>query len=115
MTLINKLTLNTGIQLGGKLISLVFGLGVVALMTRALGQEGFGQYTTIIAFLQLAGIMVDLGLTVTCGKTIAQGVYSESKLLGNILSFRTITAVIVFSLAPVVAWFFPYPLIIKIG
>ncbi|MFA4937566.1 MAG: polysaccharide biosynthesis C-terminal domain-containing protein, partial [Patescibacteria group bacterium] len=41
--------------------------------------------------------------------------YNESKLLGNIFSFRTITAIIVFSLAPVVAWFFPYPLIIKIG
>ncbi len=115
MSLFRKLTLNIGIQVGGKLISLVFGLGVVALMTRTLGQEGFGQYTTIIAFLQLAGIMVDLGLTVTCGKTIAQSVYTESKLLGNILSFRTITAVIAFSLAPVVALFFPYPLIIKIG
>ncbi|MFH1112264.1 MAG: flippase [Patescibacteria group bacterium] len=115
MTLIRKLALNTGIQLGGKLVSLVFGLGVVALMTRALGQEGFGQYTTIIAFLQLSGIMVDLGLTVTTGKTIAQNIYSEGKLLGNILSFRTITSLVAFSLAPVVALMFPYPPIIKIG
>ncbi|MFH1866937.1 MAG: flippase [Patescibacteria group bacterium] len=115
MTLLRKLTFNTIIQLAGKLLSVVLGLGVVALMTRALGQEGFGQYTIIVAFLQLAGIMVDLGLTVTTGKTIAQGIYSENKLLSNILSFRTLTSLIAFSLAPVVALAFPYPLIIKIG
>lgn len=109
------LTWNTLVQLLGKLVSVVLGLGVVALMTRALGAEGFGQYTTIVAFLQLAGILVDLGLTVTTGKTIAQGVYTEQKLLSNVFSFRTLTALVAFSLAPVAALAFPYPAIIKIG
>ena len=115
VTTARKLTSNTIIQLGGKLVSVVLGLAVVALMTRALGAEGFGQYTTIVAFLQLAGILVDLGLTVTTGKTIAQGVYTEHKLLSNVFSFRTLTALVAFSLAPVAALAFPYPGIIKIG
>lgn len=115
MTNTRTLTWNTIVQLLGKLVSVVLGLGVVALMTRALGAEGFGQYTTIVAFLQLAGILVDLGLTVTTGKTIAAGLYSEQKLLSNVFSFRTLTALVAFSLAPLAALAFPYPAIIKIG
>lgn len=110
-----KIASNSVVQLLGKLLSVILGLGVVALMTRALGVEGFGQYTTIVAFLQLAGILVDLGLTVTTGKTIAQGIYTEHKLLSNVFSFRTLTAFAAFSLAPVAALAFPYPTIIKVG
>ncbi len=115
MSLGAKLTLNTLIQLVGKFLSVLLGLVVVAIMTRALGTEGFGQYTTIIAFLQLAGILVDLGLTVTAGKLIGQTESNEQKFLSNLFSFRVLTSLVVFSLAPLVAWFFPYPLIVKSG
>jgi O-antigen/teichoic acid export membrane protein len=39
----------------------------------------------------------------------------ESKTLGNILGLRLTSALVFMSLAPLVAWIFPYPLIIKIG
>ncbi len=115
MSLGVKLTLNTLVQLAGKFLSVLLGLAIVAIMTRSLGTEGFGQYTTIVAFLQLAGILVDLGLTVTAGKLIGQVSNDENKFLSNLFSFRVLTSLIVFSLAPLVAWFFPYPLVVKIG
>jgi O-antigen/teichoic acid export membrane protein len=115
MTLGRQLTTQTIIQLSGKLISVLLGLGVVMIMTRSLGLNGFGEYTTIIAFLQSFGILVDLGLTVTTGKLIGQSDVAEKKLLSNVFSLRVLTALVMFSLAPLAASYFPYPAIIKIG
>lgn len=106
---------NTIIQLVGKLLATISGLIVVAFMTRSLGTEGFGHFTTVMVFLQTFGILVDFGLTMTAGRGLGEGKIESSKLLGNILSFRVTTAAIAFALAPVIAWFFPYPTIVKIG
>ncbi|MBI4434222.1 flippase [Candidatus Uhrbacteria bacterium] len=54
----------TGIQVLGKIASIGFGVGAIAIITRALGREGFGWYATVMAYLQLFGIAVDLGLNV---------------------------------------------------
>ena len=45
MSLSAKINRNSIIQLSCKFISLILGLVTVAIMTRYLGQEGFGFYT----------------------------------------------------------------------
>jgi len=94
---------------------MVFGLLTVGLMTRYLGQEGFGQYTTIIAFLQFFGIIVDFGLAVIIVQLISARPAETAKLTSNIFTMRLLTALVFFALAPFLVWLFPYPLIIKWG
>ncbi|MBI5466127.1 MAG: flippase [Candidatus Kerfeldbacteria bacterium] len=104
-----KIAQQTVIQVLGKILSLLLGLAVVALMTRALGPEGYGQYTTVIAFLQLTSLLTGFGLSMTVGRELGSGVMPANTLLGNALSFRAITAGVAFAAAPVAAGLLGYP------
>jgi O-antigen/teichoic acid export membrane protein len=115
MTLHSKITRNSIIQLIGKLISLFLGLATVAIMTRYLGDTGYGYYTTVTAFLQVFGILVDFGLSLTAVQMISKTGADVNKALSNIMTFRAISAVIFIGLAPIAVLFFPYPAIIKLG
>ncbi len=106
---------NTALQLLGKAVSVALGLGVVAIMARALGAGGFGEYTTAVTFLQFIGILVDFGLTMTAGRALGEAKHSPERLLSNLLSFRVVTAGLAFALAPAVALFLPYPPTVKFG
>jgi len=93
----------------------VIGVVVIGMLTRYLGQGGFGQYTTIMAFLQFFGVVVDLGLYVILVKKISEANADEEKLVSNIFTLRLVSAIIFLGLAPVGVWFFPYPDIVRWG
>ena len=115
MNLSGKIARNTIIHLGGKVAGLIFGLVALAMMTRYLGQTGFGYYTIIIAFLQFFGILVDFGLTLTTVQLISEPNRDISKTMNSLISLRWISAAIFLALAPIVIWFFPYPEQVKFG
>ena len=62
MSLSSKIVSNTLISYAGRAVSIAFALIIVGLITRSLGQEGFGEYVTVLAFLSLFVILADLGL-----------------------------------------------------
>lgn len=115
MSLTRQVAHNTIYQAVGKIVATILGMAAIAMMTRYLGQTGFGQYSTIVAFLQFFGIMVDMGLTLITVQMIAQPGADEEKIVGNMFALRFFSALIFLSLAPFVAWLTPYPAIIKIG
>ncbi|MFA5358574.1 MAG: flippase [Patescibacteria group bacterium] len=115
MSVVKKVLKNTFIQISGKAVAMILGLLTIGVMTRYLGREGFGQYSTIIAFLQFFGIIVDFGLAVIIVQMISSRPDETEKLTSNIFTFRLISALFFFALAPLVVWFFPYPAIIKWG
>jgi len=106
---------NALIQLIGKLASLVLGLVSIAVMTRYLGVEQFGYYTTVIAFLQFFGILADFGISLTTIQMISTPGANVSKTFNSIMSLRIITATAFLLLAPLVIFFFPYADAIKLG
>jgi O-antigen/teichoic acid export membrane protein len=115
MSLTRRIAHNTFLQLAGKAVSMLLSLTAIALVIRHLGQEGFGHYTTIIAYLQFFGIIVDFGLAVIIVQLISSRPAETEKLTNNIFTFRLVTAVVFFALAPLFIWFFPYPEAIKWG
>lgn len=115
MSLTRKIAHNTIVQIIGKAISTVIGLVAVGMIGRYLGQEGMGNYTTIIAFLQFFGILVDMGLYIILIKKISEPKVDKEKLVSNIFTLRLISAVIFLGLAPLVVLFFPYSSVIKMG
>lgn len=115
MSLTRQVAHNMGYQVGGKIISTVLGLVALGMMTRYLGQEGFGGYTTIVAFLQFFGILVDFGLTLTTVQMISEPGADENKIASNIFTLRFFSAFVFLGLAPLVVLFFPYDAALKTG
>ena len=115
MTEIQKIAHNTLVQLIGKVITVGLGLLAFAIITRTLGQDGFGQFTTVYGFLAVFGILVDLGLQMTTTRLIADPTNNEKIIVSNALTIRLIFSIIFLAGAPLVALLFPYPTEVKIG
>lgn len=115
MTEVQKIAHNTMIQVIGKALTIFLALIIFGIIARYLGQEGFGYFSTIYAFLAIFGILIDLGLQMTTTRLISDPAEDENQILSNALTIRLIASVIFLGLAPLVALLFPYPKIIKIG
>jgi len=92
MSLSVKIAHNTIIHYAGKVIGTVLGLFTIGFMTRYLGKDGFGYYTTILGFLQFFGILVDFGLSLTTAQMLGHSKWDKDHLFANILSLRIISA-----------------------
>lgn len=115
MRISTKVAYNTIVQIISKAVATILGLFAIALITRYLGQAGFGQYTTIITFLSFFAILADFGLTLVTVQMISDPRVNTSKVLNNLFSLRLVSAVVFLGLAPLVVLFLPYDPIVKIG
>jgi len=115
MSYTRRIAHNTMLQIVGKVISTIIGLVVIAILTRYLGEEGFGHYYTVTVFLQLFGILVDLGLYIILVKKISEPNASEELYASNIFTLRLVSAIIFLGVAPFIVLFFPYPAVVKWG
>ncbi|MBI4599820.1 flippase [Candidatus Uhrbacteria bacterium] len=115
MSLARQIAYNTALQTGAKITSTLLAIVAFGLMARYLDRGGFGAYTTITAFLQFFGILVDMGLSVIAIQLISEIGQDHKKNFDNIFTIRLLSAVVIYALAPIAVLFFPYPQEIKIG
>jgi len=115
MSLARKIAHNTLWQVTGKVISTLVGLATVALMTRYLGQKGFGFYTTIVAYLQFFGVLIDFGLQMATAQLLSRPGADQSKIFGNLIAVRLISSVLFLGTGTLLVFLLPYPIIVKIG
>jgi len=115
MSLISKIAKNTFYQIAGKVVGTILGLATIALITRYLGPEQFGFYTTAVAFLQFFGVLIDFGLQMVTAQMLSRPQADQAKIFGNILAIRLLSAVIFLGGAAVLIWFLPYPDEVKIS
>ncbi len=108
-----SLASNFSIQLAGKVLSVLLGLIIIALITRTLGTSAFGEYTTAVTYLQMFGVVVDFGLTLTLIVMISEKGVDEKKIVGNFFGLRLISGALLFSLAPVTILAFPFTTVVK--
>ena len=117
MSVANKIFTNTLWQVVIRVITVVIGVFNLALITRILGQTGFGFYTTVFAFVQMFMILADLGLFLTLLREISavETRSEESRVVNNIFTIRFFSSLLILLLVPVVIKFFPYDQIVKDG
>ncbi|MFH0818416.1 MAG: flippase [Patescibacteria group bacterium] len=118
MSLARKVAHNTIIQAGGKIIGTILAVGTIFFLARYLGDFGYGQYTTIIVYLQIFSILMDLGLFIILIKKLAQAKSPEQEniFINNTFTFRLASGLFFLSIAVVIALFIPqYDAIIKWG
>ncbi len=108
---------NTGAQAAGKIVSTLFGVIIIALMTRYLGQVGFGYYSTANAFFQIFAILLDLGINVMIVQMLGEHKGDEKyerRAVSATMTFRIVTALALLSIAPFIGLLFPYAYEVKL-
>lgn len=113
MSLARSVAHNTVIHITGRIVSVAIALAVVSLLTRQLGQAGYGQYATVNAFLSFVSVVADLGLALVLVRELALRERPEEVVLGNIVGLRLAVAVVLLVLGAAAALAFPYPPIVK--
>lgn len=115
MSLSRRIVLNTFLQVIGRSLGIVFGIIAFSMMTRYLGQDGFGAFTTITSFLLFFGFLADLGLYVVTIQLLSENNQDPQKNFSNLLSYRLVTSTLLIAIAPIISLAFPYPAVIKWG
>ncbi|MBI2473450.1 flippase [Candidatus Uhrbacteria bacterium] len=113
MSTAKSIASNFSIQLLGKVVSVLVGLISIAVITRALGTHAFGEHTTAITYLQMFGVLVDFGLTLTLIVMISKTGIDEERVVGNFFGLRLVSGLLLFSLAPLSVLLFPWSSTVK--
>jgi len=115
MTLTGKIAKNTLIHTLGKFSGAAIGLVIIGLLTRYLGTEGYGYYTTIFAYLFFFATVGDLGLYLVAINELGRVGVDQKKIFSNIFTMRFVSGAILMLVASGLVWFFPYPYLVKLG
>lgn len=113
MSLPRRIFYNALVQTLGKIFALVLGILTISLLSRYLEEEGFGQYSTVIAFMGLFAIFADFGLYLYVVREISKPAANHHEILGNTLGLRLTAAATLLVLGASAAWLLPYDPIVK--
>ncbi|MBU4360655.1 flippase [Patescibacteria group bacterium] len=115
MSLTKKITSNTIIHTAGKFTGSAIGVIVLGFLARYLGTQGFGYYTTIFAYLFFFSVLGDLGLYLITINELGRAGVDTKKIFSNTFTIRFVSGLFLMLLACSLIWFFPYPLLVKLG
>ncbi len=106
---------NTLAQLLSKVVSMGLTLITVVLVTRALGKEGYGQFSIMQTLPALFFILSDFGLNATALKKIRNDGANAQSLYQAVITIRPILALVLVALLNIVVIFLPYSEFLKSG
>ena len=115
MSVSRRITYNVIFSSITKILSTATALVGIGLITRYLGQDGFGLYATALAFLPLFGSLGDWGLPQTTAMKIAKPNANEKKIVANVIGLRLFISAAILIVTPFVVSFLPYPYELKIA
>ncbi|TXG77156.1 flippase [Candidatus Dojkabacteria bacterium] len=116
MAIARKIAYNVVFNSTLQVVSTVFiALLSIRLVTGYLGQEGFGEYATVLAFFAFFGALGDLGLANMTAREIARPGADEPAILGKVAALRLLANILLLILAPIVLFFLHYRIEVKEG
>ena len=115
MSLSRKIVYNVVFSSAAKILSTATALVGIGLITRHLGQDGFGLYATALAFLAFFGAIGDWGLPQTATMRISKSDADEKRIMANISGIRLLISAGILILTPIIAPLLPYPYELKIA
>jgi len=101
-----KILINTGSQILAKAVLAVIGFVTVKIITNYLEVKGYGYYTGVYDFIAFFGIASDLGLYTIAVREMARDEANIEKIIGNILSIRTILVFVTMTAAFITSYFY---------
>ena len=116
MSLTRTVALNTIVQLIGRVITTASSLVVVGALTRYLGVAGYGQYTTIFAYVAFLAVLADSGFFWIMLRELSRENVDASSIASNVLTLKFVLGLVFFALGSLVAFFIPqYAGVIRSG
>ncbi len=115
MAIARKIAYNVIFNVITKILSTILALVGIGFITRYLGKDGFGDYSTVLAFFAFFGSAADLGLYSITAREISRPEANEKKIVSNALALRLSSSVLVFAITPIFIYFLPYSRDVKIG
>jgi len=91
-----------------KVISIGLALYVVSMLTRHLGEEGYGKYTIALSYMGLFMALADMGLYAITTREISRENADEESIVGKIFLLRLLISGGLFVVLSLVAWILPY-------
>lgn len=113
--LAKKIAVNTIISAVARLANTGFALLTIGLITRYLTKNEWGEYSIVLTFGGIFAVIADLGLYQLMVREISRPEADEAKIASNIFTIRLLSGLFIFSLAPLVGFFFPYSSQARLG
>lgn len=107
-SLARRVAWNTAAQAIGKAAVLAIGAASIVITTRYLGASGYGQFALALAFVQMVGLLADLGLLTVVVREISRRPEETERLVGNALTLRLALSLGVIVLAGLLSLAMPY-------
>ena len=79
----------------------------IAVVTRYLGPDDYGKYTLALMYMQLFGVLADVGLFTTVVREISKDPSRTDELVGNTLTLRLLLSIVVIALAAAISLLLP--------
>jgi len=99
---------NTAVQFAGRAAILGLAAVSVAIITRYLGPTLYGRYALALAYIQLFGVLADVGLFTIVVREISKRPERTTRLVGNAMTLRALVSVVVVAIALAVSLALPY-------
>src|SRR5439155_9653085 len=93
------LTLNTLVQVGGRLVGLIAGVGASVVLGRYLGPETYGAYVYVITFLGFFAVLTSFGLDAVALRDLAGETAPIDDVLSSLVSVRLLLTLAVVPIA----------------
>lgn len=107
MSTARKILGNTLAQILGKAVNALLSIAIIKIITNYLSLAGYGEYTIIYEFLAFFGIAADLGLFTIAVREMSKDEKQVPRIVGNILTLRTILVVVTMIFAIGLVWVIP--------
>lgn len=104
-----RVAVNTAAQAAGKAAVLLVGVASVAVVTRYLGAADYGKLALALAFVQMLGVLADVGLLTIVVREISRAPERTEQLVGNAILLRLALSLGVIALAALAALALGYP------
>lgn len=95
--------------------TVVLSLVSIRLITGYLGKDGFGDYSTVLAFFSFFSAIADFGIGSITAREISKDGADESGILGKVASLRIASSSAILLAVPLLMPFFSYSAPVKIG
>jgi O-antigen/teichoic acid export membrane protein len=107
-TIRRRVAFNTAVQAGGKVVVLLVGAVSIAVLTRYLGPDDYGRFALALMYVQLWGVLADVGLLTTVVREISKRPERTEELVGNVLVLRLLLSIAAIGAASAVSLLLPY-------
>ncbi|MEZ5836157.1 MAG: flippase [Geminicoccaceae bacterium] len=99
----------------GRVFTIVIGFASIALLTRHLGQEGYGHYRTILTLAGIGAVLGDLGLQFIVLRRISDPAADSSLILGAGVMLRLVASTAIMAIVAIAVDLLPYEPVVWTG